>query len=226
VNGTTALVLFGGLILSCTYTLRHYNEYNELEPIVISDRVGEVIDVEERAQFGLFRGIEDFKSAQYFGVIVGGYDVIIQTTNKRLIVYNRDPDAVEILRDYLNRYDVIRDSMIIFEKKWDIVDYDDLGQPITKNEVSMNVRRIWQRYLPAIGATAGCFGSCLLFGAPEFALDVPSDYDDDNELLVALHSCSCLTGYVSGWLVGNNLDKRIVLSKIREARKPRVVEEK
>jgi hypothetical protein len=220
-----ALVVLVVLTLNCTYSLKQYNTYTESSPITISDRVGDVIDAEERARFGLLAGIENFEAAQYFGFADGGYDVVIQTTKTRLIAYNRDPDAVQILRDYLNRYDVIRDSMTVFENKWSIVDYDNLGQPITERELGMSVQRIWQRYLPAIGITAGCIGSCLLFGAPDIAWDVPTDYegsDDNDEIL--LTSGLVLGGYVSGWLIGKDLDKRIALSKIKEARKPRVIE--
>jgi hypothetical protein len=222
---TIVLVLLVMLMLNCTYTLKQYNEYTVSEPIIISNRVGEVIDADEREQFGLLEGIENFRSAQYFSVADGGYDVVIQTTYAKFIAYNRDPDAVQILRDYLNRYEVIHDSMTAFEKKWNIVDYDDLGQPITRNEVHMSVERVWQRYLPVTCATAGCIGSCLIFGAPSPAMDVPSDYDNSEDKEKILYAVgSTVVGGVAGWLVGKELDKRIALSKIKEARKPRVIE--
>jgi len=205
--------------------LPHYLAYTRGRPIVISERVGETIDAEKREQFNLFHGIDEFKAATFYEITGDGYDVEIFTEHEKLIAYNRNPDAVMILRDYIERYEIIKDSMLEFEKKWGIVDYDVLGQPITTDEININSRRYWRGFLALSGTVVGCVGSCLIVGMPSLAFDVPSDYDDSedkNKIFIGLGSAGL--GCLSGTLYGIELDKRDALRKIKEARKPKVVE--
>jgi len=120
---------------SCTYTAKHYLAYERAGLITISERVGETIDPEEREQFALFDGIDDFKAAHFYSIEGGGYEVEIITEQEKLRAANMDPKAVEIMQDYIDRYEEIRSSREAFEKHWKIVDYDTLGQPITHDEI-------------------------------------------------------------------------------------------
>jgi hypothetical protein len=214
-------------LINCTYTLPYYNEFERENLLVISERVGETIDAQERSQFDLLRGVENFKSARFFEISGDGYDVEIFTEDHKLIGFNRDPDAVLILRDYIERYEVIKDSMPEFEKKWGIIDYDTLGQPITRREVNvnMNPKRHWRGLLALSGGTIGCVGSCLIFGAPIPRVDVPTDYDNSEDIRKSLINLGATTfGGVSGWFIGKEIDKRKALEKIKDARRPRLIE--
>ena len=215
------------VFVKCTYTLPCYNEYGRENLLVISERVGETVDAQERSQFDLFRGVENFKSAKLFEIDGHGYDVEISTEDQTLIGFNRNPDAVLILREYIERYEIIKDSIPEFEKKWGIIDYDTLGQPITRREVSINLspKQHWRGLLAVSGGAVGCVGSWLIIGAPSLAVDVPSDYDnseDKRKILINLGATAF--GGMSGWFIGREIDKRKALEKIKEARKPRVVE--
>ncbi len=215
------------VVTNCAYTLHHYHGIERNDVIVVSERIGETIDAQERTQFGLFLGIDDFESAKFYEVEGDGYDVEIHAGQQTFVAYNRNPDALLILREYIERYEAIKDSTPTFEKRWGIVDYDALGQPITTREIEMNIppKRNWRAGLALAGATAGCLGSCLIFGAPSLHVDVPTNYDNSEDIekdLILLGGTAL--GGVSGWLVGRELDRRKALKMIKEARKLRVVE--
>ncbi|KPJ64988.1 hypothetical protein AMJ44_11555 [candidate division WOR-1 bacterium DG_54_3] len=215
------------LLANCTYNLRHYHKIERKDVIIVSERVGETIDAQEREHFGLFLGMDDFESARLYEVEGDGYDVEISAGHRRFVAYNRSPDALLILREYIEDFEVVKDSMPVFEKKWGIVDYDTLGQPITRREIEMNMapKRGWRTWLVLTGATAGCVGSCLIFGAPSLQIDVPTDYDNSEDVRKGLINLgSTAAGGVSGWFIGSELDRRKALKMIKEARKPRVIE--
>jgi len=218
------IVLF---VANCAYNLRHYHAIERKDVIIVSEHIGEVMDARERTQFGLFLGVENFESARFYEIEGEGYDVEILAGYQRVVAYNRDPDALLILRDYIEHYEVIKDSMPAFEEKWGIVDYDDLGQPITRKEVGMNMapKRGWRAWLALGGGTAGCLGSCLIFGVPIPRVDAPTNYDNSEDVEKSLIVLGATTfGGVSGWFIGSELDRRRALKMIKEARKPRVVE--
>ena len=150
-----AVVVLVALTISCTYTLNYYTNYKKLQPIIISERVGEVVDAEEREQFDLFLGVTGFNSATYYEIAEGGYKVEIMAADKIFAAVNRDAQAVEILREYIDAYEEIQGSVEEFERQWRIIDYDTLGQPITLNEVR-GVRRNYY--------SCGCSGGSLLVG--------------------------------------------------------------
>jgi hypothetical protein len=217
--------MFVLLLLNCTHTLPQYQETEVRNRIIFSERVGDVIDAEERLQFNLFTAIEDFKSAQFYKNPEGGYDVEISTEQHRLIARNRNRDAITILGEYIDRYEIIKDSMSIFEEKWGIVDYDTLGQPITQDEIRINSEHKWRKGLAGAGAAVGCIGACLISGMPSLAMDVPSDYDYSEEIeksAIILGATAC--GGAAGWLLGSKFDERSALRSIKEARKPRIAE--
>jgi hypothetical protein len=215
------------LVVNCTYNLRHYHKIERKDVIVVSERIGETIDAQEREHFGLFLGIDDFESARFYEVEGDGYDIEISAGHRRFVAYNRGPDALLILREYIEDCEVVKDSMSAFEKKWGIVDYDVLGQPITRREVVMNMapKRGYRVWLVLAGATVGCVGSCLIFGAPSLHVDVPTDYDNSEDVRKGLINLGATAaGGVSGWFIGSELDRRKALKMIKEARKPRVIE--
>jgi hypothetical protein len=224
---STFFVVILLFLANCTYNLRHYQGLERKNVIVVSELVGEIIDAQESEQFGLFLGMDDFESARFYEVEGDGYDIEIYAGQQRFVAYNRDPDALLILKEYIEDYEVVKDSMSAFEEKWGVVDYDALGQPITRREVEMNMapKSGYRAWLLLTGATAGCVGSCLIFGAPSLALDVPTDYDNSENVRKGLINLGATAaGGVSGWFIGSELDRRKALKMIKEARKPRVIE--
>ncbi len=51
---TLAFIVLVALIVNCIYSLRQYNVYDRGEIIEISDKIGEVIDAEERTEYDVF----------------------------------------------------------------------------------------------------------------------------------------------------------------------------
>jgi hypothetical protein len=125
------------------------------------------------------------------------------------------------MRDYLDRYEEIKDSTSAFEEKWEIVDYDDMGQPITRDEVN----RV-KRY----GYRIGCgVGGCLLGLIPSTFLSLlvaGVGYD----LMDMKHPEECVIVFIAGLtvsvllgvLLGNKFDRSSTLKAIKMGRQPRV----
>lgn len=202
------------------------------ETIVISERVGSTIEPEERERFDLFKGINGFKSAMFYEMPGGGYEAVILTENQKLAALNRDSLAIPILRDYINRYEEIKPSRVEFEKKWGIVDYDVLGQPITQWEVNHVNRGLY---------TTGCGTACCLLGIIPNAIlgyiigvmfspayltyRCGAFFPEPNATvfwLVFISGNVLSTGI--GVLCGDKLDKGYAIQAIKRARRPKVIE--
>jgi len=207
------------LLSNCAHNLVHYRHYETTRPIVISVRVGEAIEPEERGKYTLFPEIDGFKTAVFYSIADGGYEVRIITENKSLVAVNRDSLAVMILRDYINRYEEILNSKREFEEKWKIVDYDNLGQPITQHELN-HIRKPGSGML--IGGATGCLGGSLVFLALAELIGEHSDagagFGD-----VAFFSGWALSTATGAWL-GEKMSRDRALRAIKESREPRVVE--
>jgi hypothetical protein len=210
------------LLSNCAYSLHYYRDYKKTRPIVISPQVGETIDLEEREQFDLFHGIEDFKAATFYGIEGGGYEVEIVTANEQLIVVNRDPQAVEILQDYIERYEEIKDSREAFEEKWQVVDYDDFGLPITHVEVKKVDQGIGR-----IGYGIGCgFVGIIPAGIMAFLAgggNITQNIQDKTTAYIVFIVVMA-ANIAAGVGIGSNADRNYALKVIKEARKPKVVE--
>lgn len=224
-----SVVVVMALLFNCAYTPRHYLSYGETRPIVISPQVGETIDVEEREKFDLFHGIEDFKSAMFYGIPDGGYEVEIITEHSKLVAVNRDTNAIPIMRDYIDRNEEIKDSTAAFEEKWEIVDYDDIGQPITRDEVN----RVKRYYNYRIGC---CVGGCLLGLVPSAILGIvvagsswpwpymPLEDPTHPEAGVIVFIAGLTVSAGLGALLGNKFERSKALKAIKMGRQPRVAE--
>jgi len=190
--------------------------------ITISKRVGEEIDPLERNGFGLFPDVKGFVNAQFYGIWKGGYEIRLVTEPEELILVNMDSLGREILLDYFERYEEINQAKDQYERKWQIIGYDDMGLPITKYEVNRVKQQIG--YL-------GCGCGCALLGLPvALFIDVDinwshyeSNYPYETSPYLIYGSC-LLTSAAAGALVGNVLDTRRAIAVIKAARKPRVVQ--
>lgn len=145
--------------MSCTTSLRQYKNYEPIDYCVtIHYLVGEVIDKTEKEKYNLFWEIEGFQEAVFHPVVGGGYEVEIITETCRMKAVNRDSNAIMILRDYNSTYDATYEGRLAFMSRWDIIDFDGMGFPVTKDEVEKYSLKL------------GCAGptTCVLGGAGYF----------------------------------------------------------
>lgn len=138
------------------------------KPVLICDVVGDKIDLDESAHYGLFSNITDFVSAEFYHrpPPEKRYKIVIVTQRTQYIAYNNEPNTLSMLRDYIEHYDSIAVTQTGFEEKWQIVDYDTLGLPITQGEVnqiaSMSPNAKGACLSSAMGF--GCLFGCLMGG--------------------------------------------------------------
>lgn len=219
---TVAYILVVALLSECAYTTRdliHYRHYEKADKIVIHERIGDTIEREERERFGLFPGVQGFKSAMFCGIAGGGYEVRIVTESKKLLAVNRDTLAITILSDYIDRYEEIHHSMVEFQRKWKIADYDTLGLAITQYEVN-RTKKSGSAML--IGGTAGCVVGSLGFLALGELVGEQANISAGvgDAIFFSGVALSTATGV---WL-GERFSRVNALRAIKESRKPRVVE--
>lgn len=226
-----AVVVVVAFVLNCASTLSHYEYqvYEREQPIVISERVGEIIDTEEGERFALFYEIKEFKEAQFYAIEDGGYVVEIMTDDKKLAAINCDQNAIMILRDYINKYEEISADRAAFESKWNILDYDTLGVPITENEVRRVMNQTRGRAVIR-GLTCFSGSSCLglLFGLGIAAGGAGSGTDIGPALgvtggLIVLGAVASIGLVAAGTMIAITYSKNTAsfLQTIKEARKPK-----
>jgi hypothetical protein len=206
----------------------------EPEPIVISDLVGDKIDLDERDRYGLFTNIDDFVSAAFYErpEPEKGCKIILITEYKPYIAYNNEPLTLPILRDYIENYDSISLSRGGFEEKWQIVDYDTLGLPITQAEInklasmSAGTKVLFVSGCGLIGACSGCMIGCM---SAERDTDEHYGFIDTPDLSFAEGAkTGALIGAAIGIVAGiislptivKSLRPQKVLSDIKKMRKP------
>ncbi|KPK20717.1 MAG: hypothetical protein AMJ70_08175 [Dehalococcoidia bacterium SG8_51_3] len=230
-----AVVVMVSLLVNCAYSSKRYDEYRVKGPIVISERVGEVLDAEEKEHFGLFPKIYVYpvsypvEAATFFELEGGGYEVRIATGYDTVVAVNRDLNAIRILRDYVDYHEEIIDSRGVFEKRWSIVGYDDLGQPITKREIE-RVRN----HRSTVACAAGGGGLALGVGSLwAFATFIGGGFGTSEELVEGTGDAGiimlCTAGVAilatgAGFFVGRGFDNTRARDAVEESRKPRVVE--
>jgi hypothetical protein len=212
------------LLLQCTYGV-HYYDYHDYEleqPIIVSERIGETIDPEEREQYDLFPGIENFTSATFYGPSKRGYAVEIVTESKKYISTNRDPLAVEILCDFFENYEYSERFRQEFETKWAVVTYDDLGFPITQDEIDA------MRH-PTRAILLGATGGCLLGAIPGALIGLAIGFSVEHygELAVMYAGPGALIGGAIVGAIGasaaRSIDKNNALEGIKESRRIREI---
>ena len=225
-----AVVILVVLVFNCAPTLPQvdYSVVTREEPIVVSWRVGDVIDAEEREQYGLFPTVEGFQEAQFYRFREGGYALEITAEKEKLMSVNSWPSAVPLMKDYIDNYEEYEGSPESFAIKWKILNYDDLGVPITKFEIERVV---------SIGraVSCGCIGGLVVgLGAALFGAAEAEDYSTSGgemgggigimggAVILAVIATG-LAGCVTGFAV-YRMDEKNAVEKIREMRRPRIVE--
>lgn len=196
-----SVVIVCSFVLNCTYARRRDVRYTAKNPVAVSERVGDVIDSDEREYFDLFLETIYIRplTYQYTSATIspsydGGYVVHISATNGTLCVVNNDPRGLDILAEYIDNYEEIEESREKFEEKWDIVDYDDMGLPITKHEMDIMWNEIisgkktlsGQRNATGLGAfLGGCLGGILAYAViKKLGLGSGDDQNDPYEELL------------------------------------------
>jgi len=198
------------------------------QPIVVSERVGDVIDAEERMQFGLFPTVEDFREARFYRFREGGYALEITTTDEKFVSVNSWSSAVLLMRDYIDNYERFKSYPDSFAIKWKIRSYDDLGVPITKYEADplANIGR---------AVSCGCTGGLVAglaaaaFGLAAFYSFDPSGADTYSGIGIMMLAIvlPAIVAPIAGVVTGLGVylsDKSRAVQTIKEMRKPRVVE--
>lgn len=246
-------------LINCTYSTKRIGEYTLTGPVFISERVGEVIDAEEREYFRLFKpesstrcDAYEYRSATIWSIDDGGYRLVISIANDTIVVVNRDPQGIEILRDYINNYEEIVESREVFEEKWRIVDHDFIGLPITKQEIALTRKHMiatkkppQARLDPIVkGAGAGCFVGGVV--ALIVALTYRTEYNPNESCIEGMLACIETSGVVlavisivaGGSLVGGclgsmvdmagqelaepEIDEKAALNFIKKSRLPKM----
>jgi hypothetical protein len=126
--------------------------------------------------------------------------------------------AIEILRDYIDHYEVTEKFRKEFEAEWVIVAYDDLRFPITQNEIK-NLRHPVEACL-IDGCAGGLIGfiPSLIIG---FAHGTGHYFEDRLTSAGEFLPYGLTLFFILGALVGVTVDKN---STIKESRKPRQLE--
>ena len=206
---------------------RRYAGYRRIDvPIVISDVVGEVVDAEERSKYDLFKGVDDFEQARFYAIEEGGLCTEIQTAHYTMVSVIREPQMRTILKQYIEEYEWIETSKELFERKYDIVDYDMLGFPITRAEVSRfsNLLMNCGCVLASAGTVAGIFwlaGVGVLWSSI-FSPNWEEEEEKAENLFIIGTGAGILAGVLAGLLTGA-FDKNRGVNIIKESRMPSVV---
>jgi len=211
--------------IACAGRPQYYPVYQRSsEPIIISERVGEIIDAEEREYYGLFQGIDGFKEAIFFKISGYGYDAVITTDTHTFTCCNRDSVAIDVLREYIERYEDTVFMSQIFERKWKIVDYDDLGFAITEHEVG----KIRHSDMPALYGACGCLaGGCVgaILGnqATPRSYDMPSCPESLDKIYLGI-VLGGIGGCLPVWIVTKASLNADAIQKINQYRQPQILE--
>jgi len=231
-----AIILLMSLILNCSIRVMPKYREREEKPIFLHEYVGDNIDSIERQTYALFPSIDGFVEAVLYEHPWGGYEWEIFTEDGRFVAYNEDSLAVAILADYIERHDEIVESNADFERAWDIVDYDVLGQPITQKEVDSVIEQLKKRRGRRMAGclVSGCLSGALLGCLVGYGVREGPEYPDPEGAFLDLADIpkeAIGIGAVAGALAGLGVgamairsDAQQAIKIIKEGRKPRVVE--
>ena len=246
-------------LINCTHSTKRPHERTLSGPVIVSERVGEVIDHEEREYFRLFRpesltsyDAYEYRSATIWSINEGGYRLVVSFVDDTIVVVNRDPKGIQILRAYIDNYEDVVESREMFEAKWGIVDHDFLGLPITRQEIELTRKHMTERKRPPQarfepimkGAGAGCFVGGVV--ALIVAVTYEPDYDPDGSFFTGMLACietsgvmlavisivagSCLVGGCLGSmadltvqeLAEPEIDEKAAINFIKKSRLPKM----
>jgi hypothetical protein len=224
-RSVTCIVLIALLYSQCAP--RRYGGYRRIDvPIIISDVVGEIVDAEERSKYDLFKGIDDFEQARFYAIEEGGLCAEIQTAHYTMVSVFRESQMRIMLKEYIEKYESMQTSRELLETKYDIVDYDALGFPITRAEVARfsNLLMNCGCILASAGAVAGIFwlGAVGVLWSSIFSPNWEEEEERAENLFVIGIGAGIVAGGLTGLIVGA-FDKNKGVDIIKASRMPRVV---
>ena len=202
------LIFSACILIVCTPGPRYLPQSQlERDPAIIHEHVGEYIDTQEREYYGLFHGIQDFREAVFFNRKDGGFDILIVSEYHTYYAVYDASQAEEIVHDYIESFDEKDSSGKNFEKQWNVVGYDTLGLPVTKNDVDrvLAKRRVTMQMI---------YGGCVtgFLGAMIGWLDVEANVDQ------ATHIPSCSgTEDIPFWTVGGCLAGAVIVNSLEKS---------
>jgi len=212
---------------------RQYTGYRRIgEPIIISARIGEIIDLEECNNYDLFQGIDDFQSATFYSIQGGGLVAEIQTSSNKLVAVNHDSHMHMILKEYVENHEWVQNNRDLFERKWKIEDYDVIGFPITKHEVAA-ISNPSASLGCALGSAAVIFGVFsivslfTLIGSTAYWWIDPAREQQLVKEARTVFIVGAVAAVGTGGLVGaitSAQNRRRAVEIIKESRVPRIVE--
>lgn len=189
-------------LINCTSLKKHLGEYTLTGPVIVSVRVGGIIDAEEREYFRLFvpeslttYDAYEYRTATIWSIDDVGYKLAMSFVKDTIVVVNRDPQGIEILRDYIDNYEEVQESREIFEEKWGIVDHDFFGLPITKQEIALTRKHmIATQKSPSVRlepVMKGALAGCIVGGVVAYIVAVTHepDYDLDDSGIEGAFAC-------------------------------------
>lgn len=217
------LILF--LLFSCSYVPTRYLSYTKTyEPVEINSGLGYLFNREEADSFGIFKNIPGFISAAFYKIPEGGYEIIISTNGGKYKVLNRDPYGLEILKECFNDPDGFK---FIEKKILQIVDFDDLGLPISSLELYLNRKRFEAIYL---GGITGCLSVVLpailvinILPREDIPPSGPGDWSctmTTADYCCGLATVGAIVTTPVGCIMGGNIDKKKALQAIKKSRQP------
>lgn len=212
------------LFWSCVHIPKDYQEYSRGEAVELSDAFGNTLDGAACRKFNLLQEYSDLETVRFYEIHGGGLEIEIETGNGNFIAAIRDEKMADILRDYFERYDDIQRKKKLFETKWNIVAYDDLGFPITMHEL----RKIHGGD-PGCGISMGCglliaIPAILVGGIIAMIGNSISSNDGEGKSLGAGITIALIgVGSVLGYAIGARIQGNKAIDLINETRKPREV---
>jgi hypothetical protein len=217
--------------LYCQCGPRQYAAYRKVgDSVIISEQVGDVIDVEERNDYDLFQGIDGFQRAKFYAMQGGGLVAEIETSEHKLVAENHDSLIPGILKEYIENHEWVQSRRDLFERKWKIVDYDVMGFPITNHEVAA----ISDQGVPAgcgLGTAACIFGTfsiaAIATGLSTIGDVDPPPSEETERKMRTIFYIGIGAAIGIGGLVGvyaNVNSRKRALEIVKESRIPRIAE--
>lgn len=208
--------------------LRYLSYARDDQPITFTDELGDVIDKAEAERYSLFTKIGNFKEAKFYPIDSGGFEIEITMGSGVIKVANMDPYAQKIMRSYFKNFDTVRNDSLPFKIKWQILDYDDYGIPITRHETRRLERNMNKRIMGAslgfavfnlLGLGIGGLVNLLDAEQPRMQTDwIFPDITTGDCLMYASCIFSPFIGAPIGYKIAEKLEERHKVNLIKKSR--------
>jgi hypothetical protein len=199
-----------------------YTTYSKGELVIISERVGDFIDLEESRKYNLFSNVREFKRATFFTRRESGFIIEIQTKQDTLTSVVLDPEMALILQDYVERYWEPVADWKSFKNKWKIIGYDMQGIPITlKEAVRFQKSSFFWTPVCCLGGGLTGFGlGCLAIIPRAYDAGWSGESYDASPVYIG-PAAGGLVGMLVGRQLDGRIDKDLIVTRITVLRTPK-----